>query len=184
MYCSEVRDIEFIYSYFERGWRKICARDSPKWEYGIRSILCSWHCSCRSFDFCCLICFSTREHTSIAPLAILELKTTHNTFQDCRLHFFKLNLYTNISRKVGGKSPRDNPDSYCEWFWVHFSSQKFERIAREAMDICLRELKEGNKSRFDSCSRREQCIVGFHMTSLKFKLKNYRSYRDFTFTMH
>ena len=27
-------------------------------------------------------------------------------------------------------------------------------------------------------------IVGFHMTSLKFKLKNYRSYRDFTFTMH
>ena len=24
-------------------------------------------------------------------------------------------------------------------------------------------------------------IVGFHMTSLKFKLKNYRSYRDFTF---
>ena len=27
-------------------------------------------------------------------------------------------------------------------------------------------------------------IAGFHMTSLKFKLKNYRSYRDFTFTMH
>ena len=27
-------------------------------------------------------------------------------------------------------------------------------------------------------------IVGFHMTSLKFKLKNCRSYRDFTFTMY
>ena len=27
-------------------------------------------------------------------------------------------------------------------------------------------------------------IVGFHMTSEKLKLKNYRSYRDFTFTMH
>ena len=27
-------------------------------------------------------------------------------------------------------------------------------------------------------------IVGFHMTSLKFKLKYYRFYRDFTFTMH
>ena len=27
-------------------------------------------------------------------------------------------------------------------------------------------------------------IVGFDMTSLKFKLKNYRSYGDFTFTMH
>ena len=27
-------------------------------------------------------------------------------------------------------------------------------------------------------------IVSFHMTSLRFKPKNYRSYRDFTFTMH
>ena len=27
-------------------------------------------------------------------------------------------------------------------------------------------------------------IVGFHMTSLKFELKDYRSYRDFTFTVH
>ena len=30
------------------------------------------------------------------------------------------------------------------------------------------------------------CIisVAFHMTSLKFKLKSYPSYQDFTFTMH
>ena len=27
-------------------------------------------------------------------------------------------------------------------------------------------------------------IVGFHITSIKFKLKNYRFYRDFTFTVH
>ena len=27
-------------------------------------------------------------------------------------------------------------------------------------------------------------IVGFHLTSLKFKLQNYRPYRDFTFTMY
>ena len=27
-------------------------------------------------------------------------------------------------------------------------------------------------------------IVGFHMTSLKFKLQNYQFYRDFTFTMY
>ena len=32
--------------------------------------------------------------------------------------------------------------------------------------------------------RKAPAIVGFHMTSLKFKLQNYRSYRDFTFTMH
>ena len=35
---------------------------------------------------------------------------------------------------------------------------KFERMAQEAMDICLRVLKESNKSRFDSYSRQEQCI--------------------------
>ena len=29
-----------------------------------------------------------------------------------------------------------------------------------------------------------ELIVGFHMTSLKFKLKKYRSYRDFTFMMY
>ena len=34
----------------------------------------------------------------------------------------------------------------------------FERITGEAMDICLRVLKESNKSRFDSYSSQEQCI--------------------------
>ena len=33
-------------------------------------------------------------------------------------------------------------------------------------------------------SNTHSSIVGFHMTSLKFKLKNYRSYRDFAFTMN
>ena len=37
-------------------------------------------------------------------------------------------------------------------------SKKFERMVREATDICLRVLKESNKSRFDSFSRYEQCI--------------------------
>ena len=37
---------------------------------------------------------------------------------------------------------------------------------------------------FHICEWALQTIVGFHMTSLKFKLKNYRSYRDFTFTIH
>ena len=31
--------------------------------------------------------------------------------------------------------------------------------------------------------RSQNAIVGFHMTSLKFTLRNYRSYRDFTFMM-
>ena len=49
---------------------------------------------------------------------------------------------TAISRKVVGKSARDNPKRDCGWFSVHFSSKKFERMALEAMDMCLRVLKE------------------------------------------
>ena len=37
---------------------------------------------------------------------------------------------------------------------------------------------------FPSIVKFDESIVGFHMTSLKFKLKNYPSYRDFTFTTH
>ena len=36
--------------------------------------------------------------------------------------------YTAISRKVVGKSARDNPERHCGWFWVLCSSKKFERI--------------------------------------------------------
>ena len=50
------------------------------------------------------------------------------------------------------------------WFWVHFSSKKFKRLAREAMDICLRVLKESNKSRFDSYSVRNSVLIISHIT--------------------
>ena len=63
--------------------------------------------------------------------------------------------YKAISRKVVGKSARDNPERYCGWFWVHCSSKKFERMAQEAIDVCLCVLKESNKGRFDSYSRQE-----------------------------
>ena len=53
-------------------------------------------------------------------------------------------VYTAVSRKVVGKSARDNPERYCGWFLVHCFSKKFQRMAREATDICLRVLKEGN----------------------------------------
>ena len=72
--------------------------------------------------------------------------------------------YTAISRKVVGKSARDNPERYCGWFWVHCSSKKFERMAREAMDICLRVLKESNKGRFDSYSVRNSVLLISHIT--------------------
>ena len=68
-----------------------------------------------------------------------------------------LTLYTAISRKVVGKSAHDSTERYCGWLWGHCSSEKFERMVHEATDICLRVLKESNKSRFNSFSRYEQC---------------------------
>ena len=55
-------------------------------------------------------------------------------------------MYTAFLRKSFGESPCDNPERYCGWFWVHCSSKKFERMALEANDICLRVLNESNKS--------------------------------------
>ena len=48
------------------------------------------------------------------------------------------------------------------------SSKKFEKMAREATDICLRVLKESNKSRFDSYSRQKQCIehIPYYLSGL------------------
>ena len=39
--------------------------------------------------------------------------------------------YLAISRKVVGKSARDNPERHCGWFCVLFFSTKFERIGRK-----------------------------------------------------
>ena len=41
---------------------------------------------------------------------------------------------------------------------------KFQRMAREAMDICLRVLKESTKSRFDSYSVRKSALMISHIT--------------------
>ena len=72
--------------------------------------------------------------------------------------------YTAISRKVVGKSARDNPERYCGWFWVLCSTKKFERMAREAIDVCLRILKESNNRRFVSCSVRNSVLIISHIT--------------------
>ena len=68
------------------------------------------------------------------------------------------------SEKVHATSPK----RYCGWFWVHSSSKKFERIAWGAMDVCLRVLKESNKSRLDSYSVREKCIdhIPYYLSGL------------------
>ena len=89
-----IRFICIIYSYFEKGCRKKCARDNPERQYGIWSIHCSWHCSCRTY-FCCFpLALANVCPWSLVPFFQVssknsELKTTHNPFRDCRVHFFR-----------------------------------------------------------------------------------------------
>ena len=73
-------------------------------------------------------------------------------------------VYTAILRKVVGNSAQDNPKRYCGWFSVLSTSKKFERMAREAMDTCLRVLKERNKSKFESYSVRNSELIVSHIT--------------------
>ena len=75
---------------------------------------------------------------------------------------------TAVSRKVVGKGARDNPERYSGWFLVHLFSNKFQRVVGEAMDVCLRGLKESNTSRFDSYSVKNKCIgyIPYYLSGL------------------
>ena len=46
--------------------------------------------------------------------------------------------------------------------------RNLKELARKAMEMCLRVLKESNKSRFDSYSRQEQCIdhIPYYLSEL------------------
>ena len=74
-------------------------------------------------------------------------------------------INTAISRKVVAKSARDNHERYCGWFWVRCSSKKFERMAQQAVDVCLRVLEESNKRRFDNYTVRNSVLIISHITS-------------------
>ena len=52
-------------------------------------------------------------------------------------------------------------------------STKFERMAGEAIDICLRVLKERNKSRFDSYSVRNNVLSISHITFRNCRVRNF-----------
>ena len=82
------------------------------------------------------------------------------TLQCKDYHYIQL-LLERLSEKVHATIPKAS-DWDC--FWVHCSSKKFERMAREAVDLCLRVLKESNKSRFDSYSVRNRVLIISHIT--------------------
>ena len=51
-------------------------------------------------------------------------------------------------------------------FWVHYSSEKFERMARETMEVRLRMINESNKSigSTASYSVRDRVLIISHFT--------------------
>ena len=106
----------------------------PKGNMGYNQYTCSWHCSCRTY-FCCFpLALANIRPWNFLPffeisLKNSELKTTHNTFRDCRVHFFRQpfskQLYTNLKGKEF-----DNTSSFrtinwqgssaalsCLWTW-------------------------------------------------------------------
>ena len=71
----------------------------------------------------------------------------------------KTYLYTAFSRKVVGKSARDNPERYCGSF-------EFTVLQRNLKEWHERPwtLKESNKSRFDSYIVRNSVLLISHIT--------------------
>ena len=59
-----------LYSYFEKGCQKKCAYDNLERYYGICSIHCSWHCSCRIYF--CSFPLAFADLMSMASPAILS----------------------------------------------------------------------------------------------------------------
>ena len=51
-----------VYSYFEKGCRRKCARDNPERYYGIWSMHCSWHWSCRTYFFLLSLALANNVH--------------------------------------------------------------------------------------------------------------------------
>ena len=49
-------------------------------------------------------------------------------------------------------------------FEFPFFQRNLKELVREAMEMCLRELKESNKSRFDSYSVRDSVLIISHIT--------------------
>ena len=84
----------FWYSYFEKGCRTKWALDNPERQYGIWLIHGSEHCSCGTYIYCFPLALADIRPWPFVPffqisLKNSELKTTYNTFRDCRRHFFR-----------------------------------------------------------------------------------------------
>ena len=86
-------------------------------------------------------------------------------------------LRERLSEKVYATIPKGSLGGFE---FTLLQTDKFERIAREAMEVCLRVLKESSKSRLDSYSVREQCIdrIPYYLSGLSRVLFSYNLSRN------
>ena len=81
-------------------------------------------------------------------------------------HWVCINLisYTRLSEKVQATIPK----GIVGGFKFTVLQRNLKELARKAMEMCLRVLKESNKSRFDSYSRQEQYIdhIPYYLSGL------------------
>ena len=75
-----------------------------------------------------------------------------------------LNVYTCVYSYFGKGCRKKCTRQTRKVLWVVLSSLLFKRRAQEAMDVCLRVLKESNKSRFNSYSVRNSVLIISHIT--------------------
>ena len=78
----------------ERLSQKMSSRQSQNVIWDIINTLFLTYCSCRTYFCCFLLAFANKRPWSLVPFFQIssknsELKTTHNTFRDCRVHFFR-----------------------------------------------------------------------------------------------
>ena len=78
----------------ERLSQKMSARQSQNVIWDIINTLFLTYCSCRTYFCCFLLAFANKRPWPLVPFFQIssknsELKTTHNTFRDCRVHFFR-----------------------------------------------------------------------------------------------
>ena len=73
----------------------------------------------------------------------------------CNFYFLSIQLFReSLSEKVHAKIPK----GIVGGFEFSVLQKNLKELARKAMEMCFRVLKESSKSRFDSFSRQEQCI--------------------------
>jgi len=87
--------------------------------------------------------------------------------------FFVIWIFADFKAETSRKNSR-------YWMYMYCDVQKL----KSALRTWQGSTKPKWEQRLLNFSGPKPNIVGFHMTSLKFKLKSYRCYRDFTFTMH